>query len=75
MALLKAHRDGLQEASSEDAQHQQEEGRQLRAAAPEPPLPCAAQQLHINRAGTCALVFGHEQQVRQLCRMMQDYPN
>jgi hypothetical protein len=35
------------------------ERQQLRALRAEPALPCTAQHLHINRAGTYALVYGH----------------
>ena len=35
------------------------ERQQLRVLRAEPALPCTAEHLHINRAGTFALVYGH----------------
>lgn len=49
-----------QQVEAEPDTAPQDEVQQQRSLLPDPVLPCAAECLRINRAGTYALVYGHE---------------
>lgn len=55
--------DSAQEAAQDDEVQQNEQ--RVRLLQPDTALPCDAERLHINRAGTYALVYGHGNDARE----------